>query len=86
MTATVEVKDESWKQRFAEKERKAKAEDFERSFVINYGRRPSVHSIATLEGNYEHSRSVAEKDLSILQATKQWDERYEEMKRKELGE
>jgi hypothetical protein len=86
MTATVEVKDENWKQRFAEKARKAKAENFERNFHALYGRRPSVHSIETLEGNYVHSKAVADKDWAILNATKEWGERYERMKREELGE
>ncbi len=86
MTATVEVKNENWKQREAEKERKEKAERFESMFQTQYGRRPSTNDLETIRQVHEHYQSNAESTLYLYKRCKEWDERYEEMKRKELGE
>ena len=86
MTATVEVKDENWKQRELEKERKEKAEEFERCFPIRHGRRPSNLELETLKQNCELDESRATESRDLYERCKAWDERYESMKREELGE
>lgn len=86
MTATIEVKDESYKQREAEKERRQKAEDFGPSYIRQYGNRPSVQELETLRQNYELHKERAENALYYYKKCKEWDDRYERMKREELGE
>lgn len=86
MTATVEVKDENWNQREAEKERRKKAEEFGPSYIRQFGNRPSLLDLETLWQNFELDRTRMESSHYLHKKCKEWDERYERMKREELGE